>query len=205
MAEQEEDVAVAAAAHGDESNNDPLDDIFGSAPASPTTSAATTASRSEYRTLGYPRLRRTHVTNGYRDGVAESKARFVQDGFDEGYGLGAVLGLRAGWCLGVLEGCVAGVEAAEEGKAREGGGGEELGLRGLFGETYFGEDGVWKFEVEGKEAEGREGEVTFREVARCHPLLVKWMEVVRKWAEGLGVDLDTKRFPEGTRVDYAQV
>ena len=53
-----------------------------------------------------PRLRSTHVTNGYRNGVSDSKVRFVQDGFDEGYALGAALGLKAGWVLGVAEGLV---------------------------------------------------------------------------------------------------
>ncbi|KAI9708799.1 MAG: Essential protein Yae1, N terminal [Bogoriella megaspora] len=76
-----------------------LDDIFGSSdsePGRPLNTAPIEPSE-------IPRIRSTHVTNGYRDGISESKARYVQDGFDEGYALGAVLGMKAGWILGVAE------------------------------------------------------------------------------------------------------
>ena len=82
---------------GDHSDNNTLDDIFGD----DTHSQAPPTEPSEI-----PRVRNTHVTNGYRDGISESKARFVQQGFDEGYSLGAELGLKAGWVLGVAESLV---------------------------------------------------------------------------------------------------
>lgn len=52
-----------------------------------------------------PGLRRKHVTEGYRAGVAtgrddETKA---QMGFDEGYPVGAALGMRVGFLLGMGE------------------------------------------------------------------------------------------------------
>ena len=50
------------------------------------------------------KLRQTHVTLGYRDGIAASKARSLQPGFDEGYPLGGRIGLAAGWVRGVLQG-----------------------------------------------------------------------------------------------------
>lgn len=68
----------------------------------------------------------------------------------------------------------------------------ELSVQGLFAERYWGGDGVWRFEVvsgrEGK-VEGEEGEVTFFEVAEQHPLIRKWVGVVKKEAERLRVDL----------------
>ncbi|KZF20432.1 hypothetical protein L228DRAFT_240952 [Xylona heveae TC161] len=51
-----------------------------------------------------PRLRSVHSTAGYRDGIAFAKNEYIQAGFDEGYALGAVIGLRIGWILGALEG-----------------------------------------------------------------------------------------------------
>jgi hypothetical protein len=58
------------------------------------------------------RLRSTHNTAGYREGVSASKEAHVQDGFDEGYSLGAEIGTRVGWILGALEGLVAGSRRA---------------------------------------------------------------------------------------------
>ncbi|MCJ1308206.1 Essential protein Yae1, N terminal [Agyrium rufum] len=56
-----------------------------------------------------PRLRATHTTAGYRDGIASAKEEHLQEGFDEGYGLGAVMGLRIGYLVGVIEGVVKGL------------------------------------------------------------------------------------------------
>lgn len=55
----------------------------------------------------------------------------------------------------------------------------ELDLRRVFGEEYFDGRGVWRFDVKGEE----DGSVGFREVARGHPLVGRWIwelgEVVR--------------------------
>ncbi|KAH6619296.1 hypothetical protein B0J18DRAFT_450838 [Chaetomium sp. MPI-SDFR-AT-0129] len=56
-----------------------------------------------------PRLSAAHSNAGYRDGITLAKARTAQQGFDEGYGLGATVGARAGQLLGVLEGLAAAV------------------------------------------------------------------------------------------------
>ena len=198
-----------------EPTTDALDDIFGSAPNSPSQNPETTSDTDMPLTApdasvgpiansersDIPRLRSTHVTNGYRDGIADSKARYVQEGFDEGFSLGAVLGLEAGWLLGVLEGVVRALNSddAVEDSVKRGVrdeyllAREELGLRSLFGREYFGEDGIWTFEVEGEDVGG---EVTFREVAAAHPVLKKWVGRLRGVQESFGIDLQSRARPE---------
>src|ERR1700761_4703178 len=113
---------------------DPLDDVFGSAPTSPALPAQASENNEDAQLDVFgsvhpsdvPRLRSTHVTNGYREGIAASKEKFVQEGFDEGYALGAELGLKAGWCLGVLEGLLRTeprAEASSAGGGYDGGAG----------------------------------------------------------------------------------
>ena len=63
---------------------------------------------------------------------------------------------------------------------------QELDLTHIFGPQYWGEDGVWKYEVQSiQEDTGKEEEVTFSEVADQHPLLKAWKEeisrLMRKW------------------------
>lgn len=85
--------------------NDPLSDVFHSikpshepdGPSQSHLSSALSAHPSDDI-----RLRGIHGTQGYRDGITSSKAAHVQIGFDEGYSLGAALGLIAGQCLGSL-------------------------------------------------------------------------------------------------------
>lgn len=176
--------------------NDDFDDVFGSAPPSPTSHGATDT---QWHTTGnlepsdIPRLKEKHETEGYRDGVTRGKGESVQAGFDEGYGLGAVLGLKIGKILGLLEGILAGlkgeeleaerkrVEALFEDAKRE------LATQSVFGREYWGEDGIWKFEVPGE----KEGEVVFPDVARAHPLVGKWEGFVegevRRWGLDLGI------------------
>ena len=156
-----------------------------------------------------PRLRQTHTTAGYRDGIAFSKDKSRQPGFDEGYPLGATFGLRVGWVLGVLEGISAALGAAAKpgkkggGRAEESDGigrgvadwgkafeesmgmlkraREELKVEELFGREFWCEDGTWRYEVvRGDRKEGEvEGEVTFAEVVEQHPLLRRWVERTR--------------------------
>lgn len=54
------------------------------------------------------------MTTGYREGLGVGKARVMQGGFDTGYPIGVLIGLRAGRVLGVLEGLVA-AGASKEG------------------------------------------------------------------------------------------
>lgn len=146
-------------------NND-LSDIFSDSP--PSTPAAQPSHPSDI-----PRLRSTHATAGYRAGISSSKTQSLQPGFDEGYSLGAVFGLRVGYILGALEGLWGSYDGQCEEKdrlrrllreARE-----ELKIERVFGKEFWGEDGVWTYEVVGTGEEA-----TFLEVAVQHPVIRKW-------------------------------
>ncbi|KAL9088329.1 MAG: hypothetical protein Q9165_006254 [Trypethelium subeluteriae] len=200
-------------------------DIFDSSPLAASPHSAPAAEPSEI-----PRLRSTHTTAGYRDGISSSKVRYVQDGFDEGYSLGATIGLKAGFALGVVESLVKALgrrrlnvrkglssnttmtpgsdqsvdgekersrlnqredlerkrgqmlAEAEELRAEAA---TELAVQRLFGRQYFGEDGVWTYDVPGEEEE-----VTFEEIANAHPLIQKWTKGIRDLVAAWGVDLD---------------
>ncbi|MCJ1423367.1 Essential protein Yae1, N terminal [Sticta canariensis] len=228
----------------------PLADIFPDSPPStppirPLTTRATSVSASPTAEVVHedvinvasdmPRLRATHSTAGYRDGIAAAKTPWLQRGFDEGYSLGAVLGLRVGYMLGVLEGLWAAFVSGEkkgrknagesEGEGADEARGEEeakrlakllaeakteLALEKVFGQEWWGEDGMWKFAVEpprggaGGDGNGnrnnsrgddhdddRSGEVTFVEVADQHPLLERWSNIVRAEMQRLGVRENT--------------
>jgi hypothetical protein len=199
-------------------SNDDLDDVFGSAPGSPffpdhdnhdDIHAGNWKLEGNAEVSDIPRLKEKHETEGYRDGVTKAKAESAQQGFDEGYSLGATLGLRIGKILGLLEGISHAVQSAAKDPTNK----EdeewavqrarmekllvdarvELKTQNVFGKEWWGEDGIWKFEVPG-EGEGRE--VLFPDVAGAHPLVVKWEEVVKKevgmWGLDLGV-LDGER------------
>lgn len=171
-------------------NND-FDDVFGSAPPSPTARESNeiwNRSGGNLEPSDVPKLKEKHETEGYRDGITKGKAETVQAGFDEGYGLGATLGLRIGKILGLLEGISRAVESAagedEErlgkllGEARA-----ELKTESVFGSKWWGEDGIWKYEVPGGE------DVTFPDVAGAHPLVVKWEAVIREELKRWNLDL----------------
>jgi len=198
--------------------NDDFDDVFGSAPPSPTLDGP---SGGNLEPSDVPRLKEKHETEGYRDGVTKGKAETVQAGFDEGYGLGAVLGLRVGKILGLLEGIWRAVHAGEDGErlgdllaeAKK-----ELKTESVFGRQWWGEDGIWTFEVPGEGLEGKE--VTFPDVAGAHPLIGKWEQVieaeVKRWGLDLGLmetehtheekseDMETKDATEAPRLPGAQ-
>ncbi|KAL9600543.1 MAG: hypothetical protein Q9219_003089 [cf. Caloplaca sp. 3 TL-2023] len=163
-------------------NNNSLSDIFSDSP--PTSPGHSTSEPSDI-----PRLRSTHVTNGYREGIASSKDRALQPGFDETYPLGAILGLRVGFLLGELAGLYAAYSSqripsstqqedvkVERQRVREllVQARRELSIEVLFGRDYWGADGMWVYEVRGKEEE-----VTFREVVEQHPVMREWVGKVR--------------------------
>ncbi|PQE06302.1 ABC1 domain containing yae1 protein [Rutstroemia sp. NJR-2017a BBW] len=149
--------------------NDDLDDVFGSAPGSPTFGG-------EQETVSdIPRLKEKHETDGYRDGVTQGKAQSVQKGFDEGYGLGAVLGLEIGRMIGILEGLLGAVTAAASKDA-------DMWSEEVFGREWWGEDGIWKFEVPGED-------VVFPDVAAAHPLVKQWGEIVQREIEKWTLDM----------------
>lgn len=193
--------------------NDLNDDIFGSAPSSPVLSATainpprqTEDQRRTGRTdhSDIPRLRSIHVTNGYREGIAVSKESHVQAGFDEGFSLGGEIGQKVGWILGVLEGVVRGVrrkkrreqqqrneernegEAEDEAEVAFTAAQAELRIEVLLGKDWFGEDGIWKYEVPGEEKE----DVTFEVVAEAHPVVRKWRERTMELSQKVGLRME---------------
>ncbi|KAM0803390.1 hypothetical protein BDR22DRAFT_785043, partial [Usnea florida] len=133
-----------------------------------------------------PRLRSTHSTAGYRDGISVSKELNLQPGFDEGYSLGAVFGLRVGYIFGVLEGLCS-VHSRGSKKRSEilqllKEATEHLAMGKIFERQWWGEDGIWRYEVHGKDEE-----VTFREVVDAHPLVRKWMVRIDEEMKIVGV------------------
>jgi hypothetical protein len=187
--------------------NDDFDDVFGSAPPSPTFEQDEREDNDTWRGSGgnlelsdVPRLKEKHETEGYRDGVTRGKAETVQAGFDEGYGLGAVLGLRIGKILGLLEGICQAVSIGAKTEGGEVWKGElervegllagakaELKTESVFGREWWGEDGIWKFKVPGESLEGKE--VTFPDVAGAHPLVAKWEQTIQAEIQKWGLDL----------------
>jgi len=175
--------------------NDDFDDVFGSEPGSPTFGDEDVRGGNDEQS-DIPRLKEKHETEGYRDGVTKGKAESVQAGFDEGYGLGAVLGLRIGKVLGLLEGIYSAICAAEgeEWKVEKERVGSlyddakmELSTQSVFGREWWGEDGIWKYDVLG---EGQGKEIVFPDVAAAHPLLKKWEENVDAEVKRWGLDLE---------------
>lgn len=177
-----------------------LDDVFGSAPSSPTQDhhIPDATHPSDMR-----RLQTEHTTAGYREGVTVAKEQSIQEGFDEGFSVGASVGLKAGLVLGMLEGIAEGVRGADAPSIKEllSKAKSELAVESVFGPEFWREDGNWKFEVPGKNGDGEE--VVFEDVAEAHPLVSKWMKVVDELVERWGVDrgvLDV----EGKRVEVEE-
>ncbi|APA08793.1 hypothetical protein SS1G_02581 [Sclerotinia sclerotiorum 1980 UF-70] len=189
--------------------NDDFDDVFGSEPGSPAFDVrdghdGDTFGGGNTEISDIPRLKEKHETEGYRDGVTKGKAESVQKGFDEGYGLGAVLGLRIGKVIGILEGIFGAVSVSaaksedtkwtdERSRLEElfKSAKEELKTEKVFAREWWGEDGIWKFEVPG-EKEGKD--VVFPDVAAAHPLLKKWEGLVEEEIQRWSLDLE---FMEG--------
>lgn len=165
-----------------------LDDIYGSAPTSPFLDAQA-SERTHEMLSDLPSRQRALDADAYREGLASAKGQYVQEGFDEGYALGADMGLRIGYVLGVLRGFVGAwrghdsdiyneaVKLYEEAQ-------KELAIEQLLGRTWVDEEGIWKWEVQ-----GADGEATFREVAAQHPVVKKWDDKVQELAMHWGVDL----------------
>lgn len=113
----------------------------------------------------------------------------MQEGFDEGYMLGAELGMRGGWIIGILEAIVRGGKDVNKVKVLLREARKELSVKGLYAPEHFGQDGLWKYRV-GEELEGQEeGELDFRKVAAAHPIIKRWTGIVETLAEEAGLDL----------------
>ncbi|TGO66570.1 hypothetical protein BOTNAR_0058g00050 [Botryotinia narcissicola] len=198
-------------------HNDDFDDVFGSEPGSPTFDGRDMRDGDLFgvgntEISDIPRLKEKHETEGYRDGVTKGKSESVQKGFDEGYGLGAVLGLRIGKIIGILEGIFGAVsvtasksEDAEWRKEKSrleelsNNAKSELKTEKVFAREWWGEDGIWKFEVPG-EKEGKD--VVFPDVAAAHPLLKKWEWIVEEEIQKWSLDMNLM---EGNEEDVVLV
>lgn len=155
-----------------------LDDIFGG------DSDEEPRSTRDNHVSDVPRLQGIHATNGYREGLATSKETFLQEGFDEGYSLGAEIGAAAGRIIGLLESLLLAIKFHDANAEHRtelikllAGAKDELTVKSLYGKEYFGEDGIWKYELV-SEQESEEGHITLRIVARDHPLILKWKGTV---------------------------
>ncbi|KXS94139.1 hypothetical protein AC578_10936 [Pseudocercospora eumusae] len=188
--------------------NDLNDDIFGSAPSSPNLDAQQhdSGDSAGRHGLEHPsdvaRLRSLHVTNGYREGIAISKEQYIQAGFDEGYSLGGEIGLKAGWCLGAVEGVRKALrqtgksegtltvkdEALKLWEEAE----KELKAESLFSAEYFSAEGISLFGVTLKEGQ-TENDIDVSDVAAAHPLIAKWTEKLLDLAGQVGLELSKRQ------------
>ncbi|EME86448.1 uncharacterized protein MYCFIDRAFT_151475 [Pseudocercospora fijiensis CIRAD86] len=184
------------------------DDIFGSAPNSPSLDARREGGEDDVgrRALEHPsdvaRLRSLHVTNGYREGIATSKEQYIQAGFDEGYSLGGEIGLKAGWCLGALEGMCKGIRQSGNSEATLAVKHEalklyedaekELKTEILFSAEYFSTEGISLFGVTLKEGQ-TEDDIDVSDVAAAHPLIARWTKKVLQFAEKVALSLPKRQ------------
>ncbi|KAF2022228.1 ABC1-domain-containing protein [Aaosphaeria arxii CBS 175.79] len=170
-------------------HNDPLDDIYGSAPNSPDLTSQPPADPAHEILSDLPSRQRALDTDAYREGLANSKGQYVQEGFDEGFSLGANIGQHVGYIFGVLQGIVNALATHNDARLAEAEGllqsaKKELAIEEVLGKNWVDEEGIWKWEVEDKSED-----VTFSEVANCHPVVRKWMDSVADVAKKWGVDL----------------
>ncbi|PTB70337.1 hypothetical protein BBK36DRAFT_1137007 [Trichoderma citrinoviride] len=134
------------------------------------------------------RLETEHTTAGYREGISAAKERTIQAGFDEGFSLGAAIGLAAGQLLGILEGIQDALKNTPPGPVGDENEGaksasqllaearEDLSVPKIFSPDYWAPDGNWSFDV--KPEANEDDEVLFADVAKAHPLIRKWTDIV---------------------------
>ncbi|KAI1154129.1 hypothetical protein F4825DRAFT_412686 [Nemania diffusa] len=173
---------------------DALDDVFGSGADSPPPEPAASAlqdSPDMFMSLDSRRLQAQHNTVGYREGITAGKAGSIQAGFDQGFALGANVGIRAGQVLGLLEGIRAAL--AEAGPAERSADADsllsqaaaELNPESVFTSEFWASDGTWTYPVT---ASHETGEIIYPDVADQHPLIAKWSRIARDEANRWHID-----------------
>ena len=71
---------------------------------------------------------------------------------------------------------------------------KSLSAANLFGSEFFGEDGVWLYDVPcASEAGDGVGVGGFEEIAAAHPQIKVWKEVVLQWAQRLRIDVNAMK------------
>lgn len=162
--------------HSHQTHTDPFGDDASSSPDDPSTPPT------ESRDLSH--LRRTHTTQGYRNGITQGKSTHLQDGFNEGYTLGGRFGLKVGWIKGVIEGLWFLARDSKRLVKMRRDAGVELALEKIFAREFFDEGGIWRYDI-GEEGE-EEGGVTLDRVVEKHPVVVRWVGRVMEEAERWG-------------------
>jgi hypothetical protein len=163
---------------------DPLDDIFSSEPESPIHGSSDIS-------LDTRRLQTRHTTVGYRDGITAGKASSIQAGFDQGFALGANIGLRAGQIRGLLEAISAALDEAgpthesvrADGLASQAA--DDLSPGSIFTAEFWAPDGTWTYPVVPSH---ESGEIIYPDVAGQHPLISKWSQIARREADRWHID-----------------
>ncbi|KAI8956811.1 hypothetical protein F5Y11DRAFT_132823 [Daldinia sp. FL1419] len=132
------------------------------------------------------RLQTQHTTEGYRDGIIAGKAESIQTGFDEGFGLGAEIGLKGGQLLGLLEGMATALRESDIDNSTYmdnllSDASKEICTEVIFAEKYWTSDGGWKYPVTGS----GDVEISVEDIAKEHPIILKWDDLinreVQKW------------------------
>lgn len=180
--------------------------IWGSA--SPASSRASSPSQPLARNVGgrarartdetlseLPALVRRHEAEGYRAGVAEGSANseLAQTGFDAGYAVGAVWGMRVGWVRGALRELVRLKGGERAGGGQVGGGSVDVGgtetLRALEekAKRELRVDAVLRHMEEEGNGKALWDEETLMEVP---PRLLWWCKEVETRARVLGMVLE---------------
>ncbi|KAI0118444.1 hypothetical protein GGR51DRAFT_554938 [Nemania sp. FL0031] len=198
---------------------DTLDDVFGSGSDSPLhgpTASASWETPDMSMSLDTRRLQAQHNTVGYREGITAGKAGSIQAGFDQGFALGANIGIRAGQILGLFEGISAAL--AEAGPADESvrvssllsQATAELNPDAIFTSEFWASDGTWAYPVA---ASLGADEIIYSDVADQHPLIAKWARIINDEIERWQIDpalpiLESSEAPpqdESTAVSEASV
>ena len=132
------------------------------------------------------RLETEHATAGYREGVNVGKQATLQRGFDEGYTMGAAIGLQAGQILGALQGIVEALTAKDGevlGQAEKllGDAKEELSVERLFNGTYWESNGEPSYEVDHDDLQSKQGGL-------AHPLIQQWTLILDQQVQVWHID-----------------
>ncbi|KAI0886108.1 uncharacterized protein GGS22DRAFT_159945 [Annulohypoxylon maeteangense] len=135
------------------------------------------------------RLRTQHTVEGYRDGITSGKVECIQAGFDEGFNVGAFLGLKVGRILGFMEGVSTALKETGHQTTHidhlVSDAAKDLSTHSVFSEDYWASDGGWKYLVNGSTSTG---EVLLEDVANEHPIIMKWEKIVNQEAMKLSLD-----------------
>jgi Essential protein Yae1, N terminal len=147
------------------------------------------------------RVHTIHSTAGYRDGISASKEKFIQEGFDEGFLLGAELGFAVGYiqgCLEIIKGAFNNsidqvyLKRVNEVVERAS---TELDLKNVFNPQYFDGNGVWKYPVKGNaggaayDEEKDELNITLEDAAKAHPIIIRWMKELENISDELKITI----------------